>query len=135
MHLESWEEPARGLRRYSALVSDAVPCGARYRLQLRPNIAIYLALDAHLPDCGDRGLAVLWDEQHGWAAAIETASGQDLVIVSYLGVDVLPPPRIVAQYVTGVLDGNDLGQPDPPGFRNPDTDGDLPDRLAAYAWP
>lgn len=134
MHLENGEEAAHGLRRYIALVSDAAGLrDSRYRLQLEPPVSIYLALDAHLPDVDDRDLALLWDEQHGWAAAIETASGEDLIIVSYLGVDVLPPPRLVAQYVTGLLDGHIVGHPDPPAFRHLDTGDDLPDRLAAYA--
>jgi hypothetical protein len=75
----------------------------------------YLAVDRRLPEFPDRDLAMLWDEVHGWAVAIETHSGEDLIVVSYLDTDtVTPPPGLVARFLHEVTDGRSrLGRPEP----------------------
>jgi hypothetical protein len=75
----------------------------------------YLALDRRLPEFPDRDLAMVWDEVHGWAVAIETHSGEDLIVVSYLDTDtVTPPPGLVARFLHEVTGGRSrLGRPDP----------------------
>ncbi|WP_311771488.1 DUF6292 family protein [Actinophytocola algeriensis] len=50
-------------------------------------------------------MALLWEERHGWSAAIETHSGEDLLVVAYLGRDVLPAPAVVAAWVRDLLTG------------------------------
>ncbi|MFI9818044.1 DUF6292 family protein [Saccharothrix variisporea] len=63
-------------------------------------VSAYLALDTHLPTHPDRDLALLWDERTGWAAAVETHSGEDLIVVDHLDdPDLLPPPHRVARFV------------------------------------
>ncbi|GAB3721965.1 hypothetical protein GCM10027598_36260 [Amycolatopsis oliviviridis] len=44
-------------------------------------VSAYVALDHRLPSHPDRDRALPWDEAHGWAIAIETHSGEDLVII------------------------------------------------------
>uniref|UniRef100_UPI0035E4303C DUF6292 family protein n=1 Tax=Amycolatopsis pithecellobii TaxID=664692 RepID=UPI0035E4303C len=46
-------------------------------------VSAYVALDGRLPHYPDRDVALLWDERHGWAAAIETHSGEDLIVLRY----------------------------------------------------
>lgn len=79
----------------------------------------YLAVNRRLPDFPDRDLALLWDEVHGWAAAIETHSGEDLILVSYLDTaTVAPSPGLVARFLQDLCAGRSrLGRPDPPVLR------------------
>jgi hypothetical protein len=95
----------------------------------------YLALDGRLPDFPDSDVALLWDEEHGWAAALETRSGTDLVVLSYLGEDVLPPPREVARFVTRLFRGECPGQPSPTRPHAARGRDDLGRRLSGYALP
>lgn len=97
-------------------------------------VSAYVALDEHLPGYPDRDVALLWDEVHGWAAAIETHSGEDLIVLRYLGgPTVVPAPGHVAEFVTALrADDHRIGQLDPPDIRTPtglaDLDAALRDR-------
>jgi len=55
----------------------------------RPRASAYLALPERLPDFAGREVAVLWDAHHGWGLGVETSSGEDLIMLAYLGEDVL----------------------------------------------
>jgi hypothetical protein len=132
MELEPRAE--RGLRRYAALVSDALgQTGDAYWVHAESPATVYVPLDERVPAFPDRDLALLWDERHGWCGAIETASGEDLIVLSYLGVDILPPPRLVARFTADLVAGNGPGQAAPPAFRAAGVDDDLGERLAEYA--
>lgn len=134
MELESRSRTTLGLRRYVGLVSDALgQTGDAYWVHGETPITGYIPLDERVPAFRDRDLALLWDERHGWCAAIETASGEDLIVLSYLGVDILPTPRVVARFAADLVAGTGPGQPDPPAFRTLDADDDLDARLAQYA--
>ncbi|WP_410674238.1 DUF6292 family protein [Amycolatopsis sp. cmx-4-68] len=78
-------------------------------------VSAYVALDTRLPHYPDRDVALLWDEERGWAAAVETHSGEDLIVLRYLGgPTVVPAPRRVARFVTALHeDDHTLGQPGP----------------------
>jgi hypothetical protein len=82
-------------------------------------VSAYVALDEHLPGYPDCDLALLWDEVHGWAAAIETHSGEDLIAIRYLDRStVVPPPECVARFVTALReDDHGIGRLDPPVIR------------------
>jgi len=82
-------------------------------------ISAYVALDTRLPHYPDRDVALLWDEERGWAAAIETHSGEDLIVLRYLGgPTVAPSPRRVARFVAALhADDHSVGQPDPVTLR------------------
>lgn len=81
-------------------------------------VSAYVALDTRLPHYPDRDVALLWDEVLGWAAAIETHSGEDLIVLRYLGDEVVPSPRRVARFVTALHeDDHTVGRPDPVRLR------------------
>jgi hypothetical protein len=123
----------RGLRRYVGLVTEALGyTGQAFHVQTEPPATGYIPLDGRIPAFPGRDVALLWDERHGWCGAIETASGEDLIVVSYLGSDVLPAPRVVARFAAALVAGDGPGQAEPPAFRSVDADDDLADRLAGY---
>ncbi len=110
----------RALRGYLAAVAEQFGVGLEAcALDLDVPVSAYLALDRRLPGFPDRDLALLWDEVNGWAAAVETHSGEDLIVVSYLdSATVTPPPRLVARFVSELRAGRRrLGRPDPPALR------------------
>ncbi|QRP50066.1 DUF6292 family protein [Amycolatopsis sp. FDAARGOS 1241] len=81
-------------------------------------LSAYLALDERHPAYPDRDFALLWDEERGWAAAVETHSGEDLIVVRYLGGTVAPAPEDVARFVEAVLaDDHTRGTPGPVRLR------------------
>ncbi|MFE6613497.1 DUF6292 family protein [Amycolatopsis sp. NPDC057786] len=81
-------------------------------------VSAYVALDERLPTHPERDVALLWDEIHGWAVAIETHSGEDLIVLRYLGGKTATPrPAQVARFVEAVReDDHSVGQLTPPEF-------------------
>jgi hypothetical protein len=61
-------------------------------------VSAYIALDERLCRYPDHDVALLWDEHHGWSAAIETQSGEELPVVATLDRDLLPAPDTVAAW-------------------------------------
>jgi len=45
-----------------------------------------------------REVALLWEETCGWALAVETRSGEDLIVLGYLGEHAVPAPDAVADF-------------------------------------
>ncbi|GAA1959615.1 DUF6292 family protein [Amycolatopsis minnesotensis] len=82
-------------------------------------VSAYVALDERLPGYPDRDVALLWDEARGWAAAVETHSGEDLIVLRYLGGrTIVPAPREIARFVTALHeDDHRIGRLDPPAIR------------------
>lgn len=71
-----------------------------------------VALDWRLRRHPGRDLALIWDEVHGWAATIETACGEDMIVLAYLGgPDVLPDARHVVRFLAALRGGDEP----PPG--------------------
>ncbi|MGW4394149.1 DUF6292 family protein [Amycolatopsis nivea] len=62
-------------------------------------MSAYLALDGQLAVHPGRDTALVWDERHGWSFTIETHSGEDLLVVAYLGDDLVPPPSRVREFI------------------------------------
>jgi hypothetical protein len=120
-----------GLHRYVRRVNRALGLhGDAFCVHMDPTAGAYIALDRRLPDWPDRDAALIWTERHGWAMAVETNCGEDLVVVGYLGGELLSPPRAVAEFAQEMLAGNRSPRcEDPPSFRD---EGDLAHRLAAY---
>lgn len=119
----------RGLRAYVTAVARALGVGEESTtVDTTAPASAYLALDGTLPAHPDRELALLWDERHGWSAAVETASGEDLVVIRHLDPahGALPAPRVVARFVEALRAGRPVGRGEPP---------DLPglDRVAVGA--
>nr|WP_027927449.1 DUF6292 family protein [Amycolatopsis benzoatilytica] len=92
-----------------------------------PPVSAYVALDGHLPAYPDRDVALLWDEVRGWAAAVETHSGEDLIVLRYLGgPSVVPSPSRVARFAAAVRDDDHrIGCPAPADLRTLGTQADL----------
>ncbi|PXY19399.1 DUF6292 family protein [Prauserella muralis] len=136
MELDPHGAPARGLRRYVRLVEQELGLsGHGSCVHLDPPVSAYLALEGQLPGFEDRDVALIWDEEHGWAVAVESRCGEDLLVVSYLGGSVLPAPRVVARFAERLLAGDLPGQPEPPHLRLAGTEDDLSARLGDYAEP
>lgn len=122
------------LRHYLDGVAAALDVGLESStIDLDTPVSAYLALDHRLPAFPDRDLALVWDEEHGWAAAIETHSGEDLIIVSYLDSDtVAPPSERVVEFVRDLRRGDSRSsRPDPPALRTAGDNDALVEILAA----
>jgi hypothetical protein len=132
MELESWSRPARGLHRYVQLVAEELGCsGDAFCVQTESPLSAYLPMEQRLPRHPNRDLALLWDEHNGWCLAMETASGEDLLVVAYHGNSLLPRPKVVARFAEGLIADSAVGQPDPPEFEI--TPNDLAAALDRYA--
>jgi len=133
MELDFDDSVVRGLHRYVRLVSRALGLrGACSYIQSDEPLSAYIALDGRFSTFPDHDVALLWEETHGWSAAVETHGGEDLRVVATLDKDVLPPPDTVASWTRGlfqrdlVLDGS---RDERPVLANADT---MRKRLTAY---
>ena len=118
--LDAHERVRRELRSYLDEVACALGVGLEScTIDLDPPVSAYVALDQRLPSFPDRDLALLWDEVRGWSAAVETHSGEDLIVVSYLDSEVAAPPAdVVARFVHELRRGGSrLSKTDPPTIR------------------
>ena len=136
MDMDFDDSVPRALRRYVRLVSEALGLhGESSYVQADESITAYLALDRRLDRFPERDLALLWDEDHGWSAAIETHSGEDLLVIAYFGRDVVPPPAAVAAWADGIARRAHLPTTAADPVPAPPAEDDLAERLAAYAVP
>ncbi|WP_309113340.1 DUF6292 family protein [Saccharothrix sp.] len=127
MGLDFEDAVTRALREYVRRVTAALGLSGECSfVQAEWPANAYIAVDGHLPGFPDRDVALLWDERDGWAAAVETQGAEDLVVRARLGGDVLPPPAVVANWLTGVLHG------EPVTLHAPRRGGDLTVRLRTY---
>lgn len=120
----------RGLRGYVAAVARAVGVGLEScTLDTGTPAAAYIALDWRLARFPDHDLALVWDEVHGWAAAIEAETATAL---TYLGGAVLPEPRAVVRFLAAVrADDPDAGTVEAPVLREAGNHEQLLSALAA----
>jgi hypothetical protein len=103
---------SRALRGYVDSVANALGVGPEScTVDVDVPASAYVALDWALPGFPDRDLALLWDERHGWSAAVETRSGEDLTVLGHLdGTSVRPPPDTVARFLADLRAQPDLGR-------------------------
>lgn len=98
----------RALRGYARSVTRELGLTPeRSYVQVEGLATVFLELDSRLPAFPDREAALLWDQRRGWAAAVETHSGEDLIVQAWFGSDLLPRPRVVARWVDALLRGDD----------------------------
>lgn len=118
MDIYGCTEPAeRGLRCYVHQVASGLDLGPESTYcELAPPATAYLALEDRLADWPDRDTALVWDDQLGWAVGVETASGDDLVIVAWYGPDLVPGPEEVVRFAKNVLAGHYPSHARPPCF-------------------
>jgi hypothetical protein len=127
------DTPVRGLQRYvRAVAAELGLTGECSCADPGPPATAYLAVEGNVPSLPDKDLALLWDEELGWAAAVETRSGEPPVVIAYLGGDVLPATADVAAFVAALLRGDHPGDPRPIRLRACGATDDLLDRLADY---
>ena len=107
----------RRLRGYVGAVARAVGVGPEScTVDVGTPAAAYIALDWRLSRFPGHDLALVWDEVHGWAAAIEDATGA--TVLTYQGGEVLPQPRAVVRFLAAVrADDPDAGTPEAPVLR------------------
>ncbi|GAB2769279.1 DUF6292 family protein [Amycolatopsis magusensis] len=99
------ETEVNELRRYVRMVAGALgQQGDSFYVQATP-LAAYLALDGRLAAFPDRDVALIWDEQHGWALALETEGNEDPVVISRCPDGIRPAPRDVAAFAVSRLMG------------------------------
>jgi hypothetical protein len=91
----------------------------------------YLALTERLPGYPARDLALLWDEENGWAVAVETRSSEDMYVLAYDGSALLPVPEQVRGFLSAELAKTRVSRPAPPRFRACGDPEELLDRLHA----
>jgi len=105
--------------------------GECWYVQTEPTATMYLALDGRLPGFPDRDVALMWDEETGWSAAVETHSGEDLIVLAYFGPDPVPSPTAVARWARRLFRGERC-ETTRPAVSQPTRD-DLIRRMAPYA--
>ncbi len=103
-----------GLRRYVHLVTEALGMtGECSYVDVQRPAGAYLALDGRVARFPDRDVALLWSEEGGWSAAVETESGDDPVVLAHMGGDLVPPPHAVAEWASDFLRDEHNGDPAP----------------------
>jgi hypothetical protein len=108
----------RRLRGYVGAVARAVGVGLEScSFDTGSPAAAYVALDRRLDRFPDHDLALVWDEVHGWAAAIEPPSGGAGTTIAHLGREATPEPRAVVRFLAAVRAGDPAGTPDAPVLR------------------
>ncbi|QFZ21722.1 DUF6292 family protein [Saccharothrix syringae] len=128
------EVPIGGLRRYvDALAAELGVVEGCACARTGPPACAHLVVTGHLSLFPDYGLLLLWDEEYGWAAALDAGWAGGPVVLSYLGDEVLPPVGEVAAFARALLREERPGDPRPVRLRAVgDVDG-LVDRLGRYA--
>jgi len=121
-----------GLTGYLAAVGAAVGVGEEScTVDVDAPVSAYIALDARLGRCPDRDTALLWDERHGWSFAMETHSGEDLLVLAYLGRELVPGPARVRGFVAAIRShGGPVTAPVPPDLGG--ASADVLSRLTRY---
>jgi Family of unknown function (DUF6292) len=126
---------SRALRGYVESVATALEVGPEScTVDAHEPASAYVALDWTLPGLPGRDLALLWDERHGWSVAVETHSGEDLIVLGYLGgTTVVPPPDAVSRFVERRRARKHPGDHEPPVLRAAGRHDDLVDALMETA--
>ncbi|TDQ00984.1 hypothetical protein EV186_102850 [Labedaea rhizosphaerae] len=102
----------RALTRYVHRVGEGLGVGPESTwCELGDEPTAYVALEQHR---GRNDMALVWDVRHGWAAVVETHSGEDMLVLAYFGPDPLPVSADVVAFTKRVLAGEPAGQLDPP---------------------
>jgi hypothetical protein len=125
MELESWSRPARGLREYIRLVAEACGSGEAFAVRSERPLSGYVPLEGRAPGFPELDVALVWDERTGWYSALETATNNELAVLSYLDGPVCPPPERVAQFAANPGTGANAPVAEP--------EEDILDLLSEYA--
>lgn len=103
VHVDEENRLLNEISAYVAEVSSAAGVGPEScTLDLDRPMSAYIALDGRLAAYPGRDTALVWDERHGWSFTVETHSGEDLLVVAYLGGERVPPPGAVREFLRTV---------------------------------
>nr|WP_235783498.1 DUF6292 family protein [Amycolatopsis orientalis] len=109
--IDSEYETLHVLSDYLAAVGAALGVGEEScTVDLDTPLSAYVAMEGRLARHPDRDTALVWDERHGWSFAMETHSGEDLLVLAYLGCELVPAPARIAAFVARI---HALGGPVP----------------------
>jgi ethanolamine utilization microcompartment shell protein EutL len=89
------------LRGYLATVASGLGVGLESStLDIDAPVSAYLAVDHKAAAYPERDVALLWDERGGWSIAVETHSGEDLIVLAAMdAAEVAPPADDVVAFV------------------------------------
>lgn len=97
---------SRRLADYVGQVAEAIGVtGDAVGHEVTDTATAYIALDDRCVTQPDHDLMLVWDERLGWYVAAETAPAEPPVVMAYLAGDAVPPPAVVARFVTDTVDG------------------------------
>lgn len=105
MELESWGQPARGMREYVRMVAEACGSGEAFSMRMERPLTGYIPLENRVAAFPDLDVALVWDERSGWRSVLEPATTNDLVTLSYLDTSLCPPPEEVAEFAANPAAG------------------------------
>lgn len=107
----------QGLQAYVHRVASGLGLGAVATFcEAADDATAYIALTERHPDWPDRDTALIWDQEHGWVLAVETHSGEDLLVLAYQGEALLPEPNTVITFAKQTFIEPALAAPQPPRF-------------------
>ncbi|MEU5690788.1 DUF6292 family protein [Actinosynnema sp. NPDC020468] len=89
---------------YVRVVAEAVgvpPEGAT--CEVTDTVTAYLALGDRDPAHPDRDLMLVWNERQGWVVLVETNPGEEQIVLSRQGGDLVPAPDEVVRFVADAL--------------------------------
>lgn len=90
---------SRGFEHYVELVAEAVGADPdAWACRSESPREAYIAVDRDIHMFPGREVALLWNEESGWAVGVETRSGEDIILLGYLGGDLVPAPSVVAAF-------------------------------------
>lgn len=95
------DNAVRALLTYASQVTRALGLGGECSCAQTDgsHLSAYLALDGHLPGFTDRDVALLWDDERGWAVAVESDSAEPPFVLARMGGPLRPEPAAVARWV------------------------------------
>ncbi|TWE22092.1 hypothetical protein FHX69_3325 [Prauserella muralis] len=124
---------SRGLAGYVHAVARAVGVPAEATsFEVSDTATAYLGLTRRWIARPGHDLMLVWNEQHGWAVAVETDPGEPPQVMGYLaGAGVVPEPDAVARFVSDVIAGRARASPEPGSVLTARRH-ELAERLARY---
>lgn len=119
----------RRFRAYLAEVAQAVGVGIEScSMDLAVPASAYIALDRRLPQFPGHDVALVWDEENGWALALEDPAG--MTVLGYLGgAEVVPAAPAVAKFLAAARADGPAALNPRPAFRHAGTHENLLDHL------
>jgi hypothetical protein len=76
-----------------------------FSVRLERPLTGYIPLEERVAAFPELDVALVWDERTGWRSALEPATNNDLVTLSYLTGSVCPPPEEVAEFAADPASG------------------------------